>query len=264
MTSPQRKGLTRVEVCIGVACAVALMAMCSLLVGQDGFLKPVDNPRTVKDAMQLADIHKAMLIYSGDNKGRMPRPGLINRKPVDGLGEVAGMGEENILLNTTANLFSALICQRFISPEIVIAPVERNPHVKLVDNYDYDAYNPANDTYWDSSFTGDLETGSNASYAHMSIDDKQWINGMLAMTAQLGNRGPKDGLRNPDSFTCGPHGNWAGNITFGDNHTEFLESTSPEHLRGDNLFARNEHVKDDSLLAFIRLAKAGELARQFD
>ena len=43
-------------------------------------------------------------------------------------------------------------------------------------------------------------------------------------TPLLGNRGPKDGVENLDSWTYGRNGKWAGQIVFGDGHVEFVET----------------------------------------
>lgn len=259
MSIHKRHGLTRVDSCTVLACGLALSA-----IGAVAFAQREEQSKTATDKAQLLEIHKAMLIYSGDNRGMFPRPGLINRLPVDGMGDVPGRGEEGTSQNNTAAVYSSMVAQHYVAPELVVSPVERNPKVTVDTDYNFDDYNPVKDIYWDPKLTADLKTGSNASYAHTPIADqrarRQWVNHLDSNVAQVGNRGPKDGAIDPDSYTCGPHGNWAGNIVFGDNHCEFLNATT---RNDDNLFKADDS-KSDSLLAFTKLIKDGKLELQFD
>lgn len=270
MRNQQRFGITCIEVTVMLACTLALLAITAMVFAGDDAAMNV-HKKTRMDAAQASQIHKALIIYANDNEGKFMIPGLVNRLAVgDDQGpqlagqQIPGMGQEDESRNTTADMYSAMIAQQFFTPDLVVSPVERNPHVKVDKDYDFDAYNPAEDTYWDSKFTADLKTGSNTSYAHQPIIKrtaaKVWSNQMFPDLAQLGNRGPKDGKLDPDSYTCGPHGNWAGNIVFGDNHTEFLQSTT---RNGDNLFKADER-DNDSLLVFTKLVKDGKLELQFD
>jgi prepilin-type processing-associated H-X9-DG protein len=81
-------------------------------------------------------------------------------------------------------------------------------------------------------------------------------------TAVMGNRGPRDGIDDPSSYTYGRDGRWAGHVVFGDGHVEFLESFVPpgmldgsgsERLQ-DNLFAMEEGASGgDAILTFTRI-----------
>jgi hypothetical protein len=274
MRSPRRNGMTRVEVAVGVACAVVILSLATGLFAQGENANVKGHKKTHMDAAQAGQIHRAMIIFANDNSGRFVIPGLINRLAIkEDAGaalagrHVPGMGPEDESANTTANLYSSLIAQMFFTPELVVSPIERNPSVTVDDDYDFDAYNPAKDTYWDSTFAAELRKGSNVSYAHQPITKARrdlWRNTMDHHLAQIGNRGPKDGGLDPDSYTCGPHGNWAGNIVFGDNHTEFFGTTTPEKLKGDNLFAADAERELDALIAFTKSVKDGEAALQFD
>jgi len=228
--------------------------------------------RTRKDATQLNQIHKAMVIFAAEMDGTMPRPGLIDRQPTEVNGRkmnVPGRGEEDTTANTTANLYSTLICMNYFTPQLVVSPIERNPKVVEEKNYNYDAYSPIEDQYWDDTFRADLEGESNVSYAHLVLSGErmkaQWRNTMDAQFIVLGNRGPLDGEPNDRSFTSGPHGAWAGNVVFSDNHTELITSFTPESLKPrhadpedarhtpDNIFAM-EKGRDgaDCIISFMR------------
>lgn len=194
-----------------------------------------------------------MIVFAREFGGVFPSPGWIDRLPVKiggRLQEIPGRGEKDITQNTTAKLYSALIMQNYVEPATVISPVERNPNVKVRSNYDWEIYNPVKDVYWDPQFKADLVEVSHVSYAHMVLFgkrvDAQWRDTMAAKFPVISNRGPKDGKLDPASYTCGPHGHWAGNVVFNDNHTELLKTTKPKHV----LFDSNGQKKRDNLFAF--------------
>ncbi|MCZ6542972.1 MAG: hypothetical protein O6768_04845, partial [Planctomycetota bacterium] len=159
----------------------------------------------MKDSAQLKDIHQAWITFAREYKGRYPVPGLIDRRPDPILGDMDGTGPEDSSLNTTANLYSAMIAQDYFNPDTFISTFERNPAVVQDKDYDYNAYDPANDVYWDPNFVADLETGSNVSYAHVPlVGDRlvlQWRNTSGANVAVVGNRGPADGVASADSYS---------------------------------------------------------------
>lgn len=272
----------RVELLVTAACLTVSICLVSLTIAQpDRAANSPLHPRSVNDAAQLRSIHQAWIIFAKEFNGQYPRPGLIDRLPDPVLGEIPGRGPEDVEANTTANLHSALIIQNFYSAELLISPVERNPKVRALrgDEYNYERYDPSLDVYWDSDFKADLMTGSNVSYAHMPICGERaarhWRETTTGRFPLLGNRGPKDGKLDPGSFTCGPHGNWAGNIAFSHDDVSFLTATQPENLtyvadddvqKPDNLFAMESGVEGaDAIIAFTRaMSKEGKPELQFD
>ena len=52
---------------------------------------------------------------------------------------------------------------------LLVSPVKRNPAVKVIDDYDYDVYDPRNAVYWDPAFAADLTEEGHASFAHLPI-----------------------------------------------------------------------------------------------
>src|SRR5439155_22740885 len=106
----------------------------------------------------------------------LPIPGLINRLPdvpqPPGLGNVQGVGPEDYSLNTTGNLYSALIAQNYFNTDLCIGTTEVNPHIVRKTDYNYNAYHPAQDNYWDTTFKGDpsvINDVCNASYSHSAL-----------------------------------------------------------------------------------------------
>jgi hypothetical protein len=271
----QRRGLAQDDLLALVVCSVLLASLASVVFGQGA---RDDQPgagltmhaKTLKDATQLRGIHQSLLVFAHEFQGIMPLPGLIDRQPVNGV-EEPGRGPEDESQNTTANLHSAMIMQNY-TPELIISPVERNPGVVKVDaDYNYEVYNVIQDTYWDSTFKADLAGESNVSYANLVLFGKrksaEWKASMNAKFPVVGNRGPKDGQANPDSFTCGPHGNWAGNLAFNDNHVEFFTATQSPHAckdaqgqdKPDNVFAVDDGMAGaDVILSFTKaMTKSG-------
>jgi hypothetical protein len=245
------KGNTSVDVVFGIACAMLLSTVAALALGAEGNGAETRN-RSLKDATSAKLIHQSFCIFANEFDGIFPRPGLMDRLPVEFDGrmqDIPGRGDEDVTQNTTANLFSALITQNYFNPDLVVSPVERNPKVKKMEDYSWEAYDPAKDTYWDDDFAADLKAGSNVSYAHLPMfgerGKKQWRSTFDAKWVILGNRGPLAGEPDWQSYTCGPHGNWAGNVVFHDNHTEMLDTMTPKQVvykleeleRPDNIFA---------------------------
>jgi len=270
-------GLVDLIVCIAV---VSVIVACSTIaLGQEQGTS--GRARTLKDATHLRGIHQSCLVFAREFEGILPRPGLIDRLPNNGV-EEPGRGPEDVSQNTTACLHSAMIMQNYYTPELVISPVERNPKVKdkVEADYDYTKYNviPSVDQYWDANFKADLDTESNVSYANLVIYGSrvtnQWKNSMDAKFAVFSNRGPKDGAIDPDSVTCGPHGNWAGNVLFNDNHAEFLDTTHPDALKfkdaqgqakPDNLFAIDDGMAgSDIILSFTKAITKDGAQLQWD
>lgn len=276
MTRSIYRGASRCEVLSVVACAAIFAVIVSVVFGQsatDGRSnKNAVHPKSVKDATQVRGIHQAWLVFSNEFQGIFPTPGLIDRLPVEGRGEVPGRGSEDISQNTTANLYSMLIMNNYFTPEIVVSPVERNPKVQVKkDDYNYEAYNVPNDVYWDSQFRADLVESSNASYAHMPLTSarkaKEWKNTANSKWPIVSNRGPKDGKLNPSSFTCGPHGHWAGNVVYNDNHVEFFEAV-PNQTDSEgttrNFFSVTGAKDGSALLTFTKVMSETEPEFQFD
>ena len=219
---------------------LVVMAIIALLIGLllPALARARATARQVKDGTQIAQIHKSWLIYSGENEGIFPTPGLINRLAFNGQ-EIPGRGDEDQLQNDTANLYSVCIAQNFFTPEIAVSSSEPNGNVLQKIDYDYASVSPINNIFWDESFEADLQQLSNVSYSSTPMFDKrkikQWINSLDSKFAIVGNRGVEDGSLDPTTYeeskTLAIHGGgkqWVGNICFNDNHIELLESFFPE------------------------------------
>lgn len=228
------------------------------------------DARTSKEGSLIGNLHTTMIVYARQHDGRFPTPGLINRLPHPIEGNVPGVGAEDYALNTTAHLYSALIGAEYCNAPVVISLNEPSEHVVVKSDYNYNAYDPANDSYWDTTFAADLHDVSNASYAHLPIPGKlgaaYWNDTVNPRIPILSNRGPKDGT-DPSSITYRIHGSrrkWIGNVVFADNHVEVMESVWLDHGNGlrDNLFAISNDM--DAILSFTKSISADGFELDWD
>ena len=234
------------------------------------------SARSATDSTQASQVLKAMIIMAQeDAQQRLPTPGRINRLATMSAGtaaEIQGMGDENPLQNTTANLYSACVAKEAFVTDILVGPTEypgsnvvamgkANSIGLPVDaEYDLTQYNPSADKYWDPKFYCNLNgntppTGQEAvcysSYAHQPLFGQRkaisWRAVGDSTRPLLGTRGPRhtnDGpasaQTDPDSYANSPtlllHGSkreWAGNVVFGDGHFEFLTTMFPTQTQFD-------------------------------
>ena len=223
--------------------ATVVLAAGALLLGLllPALAKAKRNARSLQDSAQISQIHKAFLIFANSNRSRLPIPGLINRLPDANIGNVPGVGLEDKALNHTAALYSSLIAQEFFYADILIGPTEINENVVEMENYDYDAYDPANDVYWDTEFSANVHLPPglgfecNTSYAHMALvgerKRRKWKDTQRTGDPAIGTRGTghadrdRGGQMTGDEYTLSPtlllHGakkQWVGNVVFMDNH----------------------------------------------
>jgi hypothetical protein len=263
-----RRGFTILELTVislvvmgVVAIIVPAMSGCGCRGGAQG----------LKDKTQISMIHKSFLTFAGDNKLQMPLPGLINTRPA--CGPNPSGEEEDFSLNTTANLYSAMIAQNYFNTDIIIGTTEVNSRIVQKKDYNFNAYKPALDVYWDTTFVADPTSVGNASYAHSALVGarrNRWSSTGDAGFAALGTRGTGGGMyglggaltgaaydRSPTLELHGPKKTWDGHVCFNDNHVETLNTfyaslctyttrTSPGLTVKDNFFAA-EFIGDAEL-----------------
>jgi len=250
----RKRGFTLIELLV-------VMAIIALLVGLllPALQRARQRAAQLKDSTQINQIHKAWLTYASSHDGEFSLPGKINRLPVDignGPQEVPGRGEEDKTQNTTANLHSSLVMDNYYSTDVVIGPTEPSSNVGVLENYDYSAYEPSEDRYWDVNFQSRLTNESNVSYANLVMEGRRrtrhWKDSLNSKFAVLANRGPRNGAFEGEdyenSITLKIHGSenrWVGNVCFNDGHVTSEETTLPEGVNyqdstgvfPDNLFA---------------------------
>jgi prepilin-type N-terminal cleavage/methylation domain-containing protein len=235
------RGFTLVELLV-------VIAIIALLIGLllPALAKARASARTTKDASQINQVHKAMLIYANSDKdNELPTPGKAF--PVfyelNGNTYYGRFGQERLNANNTHNLYSMCIAQEYFKPGILIGPTEVNEIVVADNDYDYTMHNPAQNKFWDPSFTacidgstqahaGSFEGQSgisswggqarpseecNVSYAHLAIhgnDDngnanlrrtRNWVNYARTGVPVLATRGTYQGdVNNEARYTKNP------------------------------------------------------------
>lgn len=248
------------------------------------------SARTATDSTQASQILKAMIIMAQeDAQQRLPTPGRINRLATMSAGtaaEIQGMGDENPLQNTTANLYSACVAKEAFVTDILVGPTEypgsnvvamgkaNSIGLPVDTEYDLTQYNPSADKYWDPKFYCNLNgntppTGQTAvcysSYAHQPLFGQRkaisWRAVGDSTRPLLGTRGPRHANDGPASAQTDPvsyansptlllHGSkreWDGNIVFGDGHFEFLTTMFPTQTQFD--CGGSEAVTKDNIFA---------------
>jgi prepilin-type N-terminal cleavage/methylation domain-containing protein len=241
-----RRGFTLVELLV-------VIAIIALLIGLllPALARAQQNARSIKDANNLAQIHKSMLTFAQNEPGgKLPIPGLINRLPIalpTGTANVPGQGQEDLTRNNTRNLYSAIIAQRYFNPDLVIGPTEVNPIVQEDLDYNYNQYDPPTDKYWDPAFDAAINQAPggagvcNTSYAHLALCGERkksnWRNTTDSTKPLLSTRGTKRGTNTGNnyrlSYTLQLHGSdkeWQGNIVYADNHTESSKTFYPNNV----------------------------------
>ena len=267
------KGFTLIELLVVIAIIALLMGL--LL---PALAKALDNARTRKDQGQLKGLVAAFGIFAeADQNERFPIPGWINRDSTrvgggsattsyigvqGGNVQVDGKGPMDPSANLTGWLHSAMIGDNFYDPTILVSANENNPMVVAKGDqganaaevaYDYSMVDPANDTYWDIIFSGDIEgegraegdnvTGGgqeevcHTSYANLALCGQRlkslWTNGDHTNII-LSSRGPEivaAGDMNSENYSdsptlelYGPVKKWEGIYASADGSSHYAKS----------------------------------------
>lgn len=221
------------------AAALSIVAAAGLAMSQPATSRARDSARQIKDATQIRGIGMALAIWAQQNRDEYIRPSRVDRDDTTVMGPAATK-------DTTAAVFSIMIWNGFISPELCVSPVENNPSIRVCDRYQNahprGAPKPA-EAMWDPAFSADFTGGNtgNVSYAHQMLFGerlKEWSATFNAMKPVLANRGPQvssaeylpDDLVKPTLATTDSNtfkffrekGAWSGNVLFNDAHVEFV------------------------------------------
>jgi prepilin-type N-terminal cleavage/methylation domain-containing protein len=255
----RRKGFTLIELLV-------VIAIIALLIGLllPALAKAQKNARSLRDKTQVKGIHQSMLVYANDNDDILPTPGLINRL-ADPYSQPAGqqrpgVGPENQLENTTGNLYSCMIAQEFFGTDILIGPTEQNPVVQEYREYNFQAYDPQSDSYWDRNFQADLANNCNTSYYHLALLGQRkrvkWRNSSKENDPMLSTRAPQNGEIVGEPYEKsqtlrlhGPKKEWWGNVVYSDNHADFVNTFTPGMVNYEPITAGARMTRDNMYAA---------------
>ncbi len=255
-------GLLITMVCIVILMAIMLNSVNFATTGRGSAMQ--GTVRSVEDQMNLDALYKSVITASYDNRGRFITPSELDRR-------------FDISVNTTGNLYSAMIMDNFIAPRQLISGNEFSGYVEPMQDYDYTKYDPGAGVYWDDRFMADLDDLSHVSFAHQPLYgerfDKQWKNAMTPSVVLFGNRGPKDGIEDPRSFTIGRNEKWGGHHVHGDGSIQFTDSFTPNGVffsagsqrYQDNVYAFDDGIDgSDSIITFTREMTSSGPEAQWD
>ncbi len=254
-----KKGFTLIELLVVMSIIALLLSILMPALG-----RARAEAMLTKDQTQVKSIYSGFSFWAPSHNGRYPIPGLERRLPDPNLGQIKGRGPEWIEENDHGSMLSMCIMQQLFTPDVLIAPTEQSDVVYPKEFYDYEAYDVQDWIFWDDSFLNDLSDDCNNSYGIMPITGKRKVQNWGVSTfnptgfAIIGTRGPQNGIENPYSQSNLFHGidrSWKGVTTFGDGHTEILETFYPiastyvndaGDALPDNLFAEEEDQAVDN------------------
>ncbi len=197
--------------------------------------------RQIKDSTQINNLTTSFFVWAHGNRDLYPLPSKLDTRNVT----VEEIGRAK---DTTANIWSLLVWNGLVTPELLISPLENNVSIKADSNYQNSlppaAVVPA-DALWNPAFSVDFTDGKtgHGSYAHLQpAGDRlnRWTYTYKADEAIISTRGPEitgvhyldDDVTLPtfdnaesNTFKMFPvqsPGAWAGNVAFNDNHVEFI------------------------------------------
>ena len=257
-----KKGFTLIELLVVMSIIALLLSILMPALG-----RARAEAMLTKDQTQVKSIYSGFSFWAPSHNGKYPIPGLEQRLADPSTGNfIKGRGPEDLLVNDHASMLSMCVMQQLFTPDVLIAPTEQSDVVYPMEFYDYEVYNasPSEWTFWDVNFMNDLENNCNNSYGIMPITGKRKHQNWGVSTnnptgyAIIGTRGPQDGIEDPISQANLFHGidrSWKGVTTFGDGHTEILETFYPisstyvndnGEAVADNIFAEDPNQAQDN------------------
>ena len=229
-----RRSFTRTEALAVLLVILVTVVVVIVMLDPTSWTRPsIARARSIKDASQLRAVHRSWIVATREFNTAAPLPSLV----VAALNDTA----EDFSLNHSANIYSLLVIRHYLTPAMLISPLEVSDHITEAD-YNFNAYDPLDGVYWDPSFVMHIEDpsiGANGSYAHIAAvgDRRDALDPAKSSHDMpiLGTRGPDvtnldpaEYHRSPTYRFSKPYDQWIGSIVFADNHGETLNTFYPQ------------------------------------
>jgi len=196
-----RRGLTLFELLLAF---FSLFLLAGIMI--PALNKARSSAQQAKDATQIRAIHQSMIAWGHDNRDWYPLPSSHDRAALTIPGIDPANRDQMLSMDTTRNIFSILIWNMYVGPEIFVSPVELGP-IEVFADYQYEEPTGARipeRALWDPAFRGtpgDDVVGDRGemgfghlSYAHAMPFGKRknnyWTNNFNSLAPALSNRGP--------------------------------------------------------------------------
>ncbi len=248
-----RRAFTLIELLVVIALIAILIGILLPALG-----KARAATRAAKDGTQVKSIVQGLITFSQSHQDTYPLPSEIDKANAT-VTAATPEGKDN-----TGNIYSLLIFNGLLTPQILISPAEQDQAIKVDTGYENakppQAVKP-DQAVWDPGFcgyAGEAGTGigkgrrnggaiGGTSYAHTPPFGKRarmWQNTGKSDQAVVANRGPvfegtpgawtlKNDATGKSSYTLkihGPSSSWEGNVGFNDGRVVLVNTPDPDNI----------------------------------